>query len=253
MSNLSKIIKITIALGIITVFLITQGNRIFSNKNVRAVGDLAVSFETIPLFDESNFIPGDSVTKWVEVKNNGAEDRLVAVRAHNITGSEPNPILPEVLELGITEDTNGSSAEIYRDSLENFFNLDSLALSNLAPGPGTTYYFTVSMDFDVGNEYQGKQVVFDLIFGYECEEPGGDGCVWNIAAQNVGNASGSINTILINITHMFSLVQNNSESVNNNINTDADIGGNSGGSVETGSDSIILKIKNLFNKNFAGW
>lgn len=267
MPNLPRIVKFTLALGIVAYFLATQGEKIFPSQdslNVRAYGDLAVAFESAPLFDESNFMPGDSVTKWVQVKNNGTEDRLVAVKAHNITGSEPDPILPEVLELVITK----NATELYRDSLQNFFDLNTLDLSNLAHGDQTIYYFTVSFDPEADNDYQGRQVIFDLTFGYEAEglvinevyyqvdqnhgsEAPKDS--WQIIAQNFGNGPGSVNNIWINIEENCSLVQKNSGKVNNIFNFNLGTGGNSGGSVNSGSISVIVDVMNKLNKNIAKW
>src|SRR3970040_1685578 len=53
---------------------------------------------------------------------------------------------------------------------------DGIPLSTLGPGDSTTYTFKVTFDETAGNEFQEKQVIFDLIIGIaiavpeECQE-----------------------------------------------------------------------------------
>ena len=50
---------------------------------VCATGGLLITFEQDPLFGQSNFLPGDSITRWVKVANNTGETKSIATEAIN--------------------------------------------------------------------------------------------------------------------------------------------------------------------------
>lgn len=73
------------------------------------------------------------------------------------------------------------------------------------------------------------------------------------------NGTGSTNTVTINLSNPFNLSQNNSAEIENNVNIDANTGGNSasgntGGSanISTGDISFATNIINCLNFNFFG-
>ena len=133
--------------------------------------DLVVEFESTPLFSEANFLPGNTITRTVEVTNNteGAKDII----AEAINVSDPDDF-SEVLGLVITEDEN----ELYNDTLANFFEEGEANLSSITGlGGSAIYNFSISFLPDSGNGYQENELGFDILVGFRGEggnEDGGD-------------------------------------------------------------------------------
>ena len=124
---------------------------------------IEVEFEKTPLFSEANFLPGDSVTRWVKVTNNSEKVKKIGTEAINV--SDPDEF-GRVLILKIEED----SQILYEVSLSEFFSAGEVFLSEVNPGESTTYYFTISFEKDASNEFQEKSLGFDLLVGVLGEE-----------------------------------------------------------------------------------
>ncbi|MEK7165588.1 MAG: hypothetical protein AAB874_02145 [Patescibacteria group bacterium] len=56
---------------------------------------------------------------------------------------------------------------LYDDTLSNFFNAGEVVLTNLSANTDTTYDFTVGFDSAANNNYQEKNLGFDLLIGFE--------------------------------------------------------------------------------------
>ena len=121
-----------------------------------------------PLFNEVDFLPGDSVERYARVANLSGQTLPIAVRAKNV--ADPN-FLATIMNLAIKE----NSQTVYSGTLNEFFQADGIYLSDLAPGAETTYYFSVSLDTS-DNAFQEKEVSFDIEIGEgEAESFGGEG------------------------------------------------------------------------------
>lgn len=132
----------------------------------RAVDDpLVVEFENTPLFSETNFLPGTSVTRFVKVTNNSGSSQRIATEA--INKNDPDNF-SEKLNLAIKE----GETLIFNDTLKGFFNQGETYLSSLADNASTQYDFTVSFNSDADDFYQGKTLGFDIIVGFEGTEGG---------------------------------------------------------------------------------
>ncbi|MCK4454098.1 fibronectin type III domain-containing protein [Candidatus Parcubacteria bacterium] len=131
----------------------------------QVVDELVVEFEETPLFSEANFLPGESITRWVRVTNNSTETKRIATEAINV--SDPNN-LGAVLNLEIKEGTQ----TLYNNDLSLFFNEGEVYLSDLGPSNTTTYDFSVSFYSEAGNPFQDKSLVFDILVGFQGEEDG---------------------------------------------------------------------------------
>jgi len=141
-------------------------------SSVSAVSNFTVNFEQQPLFSEANFVPGQSVTRWVEVTNNTSESKTIGVKAKNYTSCSQD-CLADQLNLAISD----GESNLYEDSLANFFAAGEKKLSDLGAGAAIKYYFTITFLSGAGNNYQDKQVGFDFdigIFGQETIGGGGE-------------------------------------------------------------------------------
>ena len=125
--------------------------------------EVIIEFEKAPLFKESNFLPNDSVTRWVKVTNNSSEPKKIGTEAINVFDPDN---FGQALILEIKE----NSQTFYKDSLANFFKAGEISLSEVAPGTTTFYYFTVTFDKNASNEFQDKSLGFDLLVGILGEE-----------------------------------------------------------------------------------
>src|SRR3989344_6551152 len=100
--------------------------------------NLIVEFQSLPLFQELNFLPGDSVTRWVKVTNNtaGAEDIIV---------DAINVLDPDNLGSAFALEIKKDATTVYSGTLAGFFTAGEILLSNV-PGSGgqAQYFFTAS-------------------------------------------------------------------------------------------------------------
>jgi len=133
---------------------------------------LEVQFQNDPLFNEANFLPGESVTRWVKVTNNSGQTQPIAVEAINV--NDPDG-LGDVLDLQIKEGSN----LLYNGTLSDFFNHGEFYLSDLANGSQTQYDFSVAFNSTADNSFQGKSLGFDILIGFQGtegeENNGGEG------------------------------------------------------------------------------
>lgn len=124
-------------------------------------GNLEATFEE-PIFSPFDiWYPGLSLTRDLIVKNNGSGTETVVIASQNETETGN---ISQVFNFKVEE--GGST--VYEDSLANFWNAGEVELSDLSSSSGQskTYKLTASMDSPAGNEYQGKETVFDLLVGF---------------------------------------------------------------------------------------
>jgi len=168
---MNKIIRI-ISIILLAVFSVGFS---FTPSAVAQNGNLVVQFERTPLFNETNFVPGEGITRWVKVTNNSGDSQRIAVET--INENDPDNFgsqLDLVIKEGITT--------LYSNTLNNFFNAGETYLSDLNNGTTTQYDFTITFNSASGNPYQGRILGFDLLVGFQGTEgglppapPGGDG------------------------------------------------------------------------------
>jgi hypothetical protein len=146
---------------------------LFFASSAFAAGDLLVQFESQPLFSDANFLPGNTVTRWVRVTNNTTETKYIATKAMNYSGDDLSR------SLNITIKENGG-VSLYSKTLLDFYNDGEIYLSNIGPGAFKEYDFEISFPGDAGNSWQGKTTGFDI----------GVGSQGQIQPQTYGSDSG---------------------------------------------------------------
>ena len=154
--------------NIIKLFIVSLGLSLFTVSSVFAQGSVTVDFEYDPLFEEANFLPGDSVTRYVEVTNDTGETKDIGVKLINF--SDPDN-LGDQTNMRIYEGTT----DYFDDTLTVLSNQsDGVALSSLSNGQTIKYYFEAIFNPTSDNDYQGKQMGFDIVMGtMNGEENGG--------------------------------------------------------------------------------
>ncbi len=138
-----------------------------------AVDNLEIEFEETPLFNQANFLPGESITRWVKVTNNSGETQRIATEAINVSD-------PDGFGNALTLEIKEGDESIYNGPLSQFFNIGELYLSDLTGnGVQTQYDFTVIFYPGANNAFQGKTLGFDVLIGFQGTEggvaPGGGG------------------------------------------------------------------------------
>jgi len=150
-----------------------------STITVLAVGDLTVNWgvpEGDPIFVVANMKPGDSETRNVTITNDAATNRPVGVRGVN-TSETGN--LSEALDFTVSAngtDLYGGTSGSGSKTLQQFFDEtqaidDGIELFMLAPGESRTVTFRAEFLKASGNEFQGAEVVFNLIIGISIDLP----------------------------------------------------------------------------------
>lgn len=200
-----KLLKIAGLIAIISFAIFANGGlRLGLNNTALAVGDLSVDWgvpSPNPIFVVNNMAPGDSQERDVVVTNTAPTNRPVGVRG--IFTSETGN-LSTVLEIVISQngtDLYGGSAGT--KTLSQFFTdssgPDGIFLSNHNPSQTKTYKFKVIFNEDAGNQFQDKEVIFDLQIGIsipvpeECSniEFAGSPIFGSAKAENINGTAGN--------------------------------------------------------------
>lgn len=181
-----------------------------NSVNAQAVDILDIEFESVPLFDEADFLPGDYVERYVIVENVSPDAQSVAAKATNI--SDPD-YLATVMNLTVYED----GVAVYAGTLNEFFLSDAIFLSDLEPAEIATYFFRVTLDTD-DNIFQNTTLSFDIIIGEGTGESfsgegetdggspsGGSGYTYsNLEISNVASVPGETSALITWDTNLLS-------------------------------------------------
>lgn len=132
------------------------------SNTVKAYGNLLVDFHSIlpgnTIFDINNFLPGQSISKTIDVKNEGNNTEVLVrgvKKSANIT-----PKIESVLDLVIKQ----GSTTLYSDKLVNFLGGNKVSLGLVNKNQTKTYIFLITFSNTAGNEFQNKNIKFDLDF-----------------------------------------------------------------------------------------
>ena len=123
-----KFLNYNLLISILFLFLpiITQANLIPPPTDE----PLVIEFEKTPLFSEANFLPGDSVTRWVKVANNSETIKPIATESLN-------EIDPDNFSSQFNLTIREGSVVLFNGSLKDFFLAGEKFLSNIAPNAQT--------------------------------------------------------------------------------------------------------------------
>ena len=171
-----RILKILLIILSVATIYSFAAPRFLNDNDVLAVGDLTIDWGVTtgqPIFVVTNMLPGDVEDRDVVITNDGIVTRGVGVRGVQTNVSEN---LENVIDFVITEGGN----DIYGGTLGNktlgqFFadsgGPNGLFLFNLTPTLTKTVNFEATFQESAGNEFQGTEVVFDLIIGISMAIP----------------------------------------------------------------------------------
>ena len=267
-----------ISLFFITFLFLATGYLLLAT-NTFAAGDLDITWDGVPdgdpIFTVNNMLPGDEEEKEITVENTSSTfTHIVAIKG--IKTSETKEFA-DILDIEIADNSSflyGGSGDPKK--LEDFFAEsipeNDIILFSLSPAETKSFRVKVKFPWLAGNEYQGAEVIFNLILGviktdhlvinevlYDVDSGHGFDCPKDrgINAVISGNGSGSTNIINFNFSNTCVVVQKNYSTIYNSISTFSNTGfnslfGNLGGSfIQTGASSIFVGLFNKININIA--
>lgn len=159
---------------LITSIIVFGAGVLLTPSTFAQAQNLVVEFETTPLFDEANFLPGDNVPRWVRVTNNSGQIQPIATEAINYPGF-PGPdavpaddlsraLLIVIREKGGSDLYGGSAGE---KTLFNFYEDGETYLSDISADSSKEYEFEVIFPAEKENEWEGKTTNFDILIGFQ--------------------------------------------------------------------------------------
>lgn len=205
---------------ILILFLITL-TYLFSSNLVFAA-DLEVSCNSSScssnpsngsIFNETNILPTNTFARTLKAANTSADALNFAIEVVNPYKTNTSPSLANVISITITE--TESASVVYGPKTINQWQTDGfIVLSNIPAGQERNYLFNATFA-NVGNEYQSKELIFDINLGFDAlpqnysnggevngSSDGGDGRqVCNssspLTAPSLTAIQGSANTVLL--------------------------------------------------------
>jgi uncharacterized repeat protein (TIGR01451 family) len=145
---------------LIVAIILTAGFAMAGAAKAQSSGDLKVTFQSKPLFNETNFLPGDSEIHWVSVKNDSADT------TYDLGVKSDNPVDWGNLSSQFNLKIQTSGGQTYYDnSLSDFFRGNVIDLGSIGPDEEKYYYFQAHFNEAAGNEYQLATLNFDIIIG----------------------------------------------------------------------------------------
>ncbi|TFG89838.1 MAG: hypothetical protein E4H16_02930 [Candidatus Atribacteria bacterium] len=120
---------------------------------------------TGPIFNETNFLPGSDVIRYIRVTNYSGQTQRIAIEAIN---KNDHDNLASQMDLVIKQ----GATPIFNNTLKKFFDQGETYLSDLGTGLQTIYDLTITFKSDANDDYQGKALGFDIVVGFEGTEGG---------------------------------------------------------------------------------
>ncbi len=151
---------------------------LFGWVGVAAASDLSVSYQSDPLFYNSNLAPGESVSKTVTVTNTGTVNQSLYLDTKNSSSDG----LADVMTLSIAS----SSITYFTDTFSNLFTTAQVFLGDVAPAATRTFVLTATMATSSDNMYQATTMGFDLCLGFS----GGDIVCDGTSGSSTGGGGG---------------------------------------------------------------
>jgi hypothetical protein len=132
--------------------------------NCPAIGTCSIAPAATPLFNETGWIPGSTVTQRLTVTNSAAQSGFVGIQVQNYSELKN---LGQVVSIQIHRGSPVGTVIYTASSLHTFRDDGYFTIDSITSGQTVDYYFVATMSPTAGNEFQGSQVIFDLTTGLE--------------------------------------------------------------------------------------
>lgn len=203
---LNKIKPLLLIILLVSSFLFLAIGKTGASDATLSCGDSGCGGIGGAIFNESNLTPGDLITKTLTVSNNYSQARSFAVEVAGSSFSDSSPSLADELSVTITD--NSDSTVLYGPkTLSQWKNDGFVNLVTIDPGASNEFLFEVTFD-DVGNDYQGLSLSFDLNFGFEevVESSSSTTSSGQVLGVSTGNSIGNVLGLSATGSGIFALV-----------------------------------------------
>lgn len=132
-----------------------------------------------PLFDASNILPGDSITRTLTVINED-EDEACNFTMQIIKSTQTPANFAQQLFTAIAKDSvdfvgvHSGGEAVSGTVLQDLFDFSLIDMGIISAGATSTYDWTVTFDFNAGNEFQLAETKFDFDMEFSCGEQEGE-------------------------------------------------------------------------------
>ncbi len=137
----------------------------YVSATTKTAGPLEVSYEGDTIFAQTNLSPGAVVEKTLSVKNNGSVSHSFAIATDNVSGDLADNILLSSVIDGTTVWTKTVN------ELSKLPEKSLTVLDNIGSGHSAEVVLKAEFPNTSDNNYQGKDLSFDIIFGTQEAEP----------------------------------------------------------------------------------
>ena len=170
MSFTKNTFRILAIVGVLTGMFVSHGIVSASNgTNLGGASSISVDFQTVPMFLEVNFVPGETVEKYAFVTNSSEQVRQIFVTARNAIGCiNENSCISDVLYLTVSD----SDQTYFNGTLKEFYFLDALSLGEIAPTASKYFYFDIYFAPESSNLFQNQITGFNMLMAFEGDEGG---------------------------------------------------------------------------------
>lgn len=121
--------------------------------------DVHFQNEPLPLFNVSNFMPGDIKEATITVGNNDDVEHGAYIEAVNVSNDDN---LASQMKLEMFD----GSTSIYDNNFGTFLNAGPVSLSLIDAGGSKTFNLKITFIESTNNDYQGKTLGFDICVGF---------------------------------------------------------------------------------------
>src|SRR5258706_6513088 len=169
---------------VFVLFLAANSSIYAANLSVNCAvgGSCTISPASTPLFQETGWVPGDSVTRTISVTNQDpAQSCDLTLATSNIIQNPSN------FSSRLTSSINDSSVIYFSNFLSNLFTGGSISFGNVAANSTKTYNWTVVFDSTTGNEFQSANTFFDFNLNFTCNSSGGGNVLSAATAASCGD------------------------------------------------------------------
>ncbi|HEX6977600.1 MAG TPA: fibronectin type III domain-containing protein [Patescibacteria group bacterium] len=174
--------------GFLLVFLFTP-RVLAANLSVSCLagGPCTITPVSTPLFQETGWVPGDSVSRTITVANQDSSQSC------DLVMTVQNPVQsPSNFASVLLSSINSGSTVFISSTLNSIFTGGPISLGTIAAGSSQIYDWNVAFDPNAGNEFQGANTTFDFNLSFTCNppatsnpnNPGGGGTVQGASTCN---------------------------------------------------------------------
>lgn len=149
--------------GVILISLFLPFQVVAAESNIECTNDQCFKNGADPLFSDSVdgfWYPNRVLTKEVDLKNATSLNKQTAVKG---VRKEGNDFLNEMMSLSLT---GADNSLIWSGSLSDFYLQEKIILGDWHAQQDKVIHFTLAMNQEADNQYQGRKSIFDLILGF---------------------------------------------------------------------------------------